>query len=149
MLVLIPLLVVGGACAGDTDDAAEPTVEPSSTDISVEVKEFEIAPDPKTADAGEVTFAVENVGEETHEFVVVKTDLEPGKLPTIDDGSVEEEGLDVLGEVEDLAAGKDEELKLDMSAGDYVLLCNIVEEEEDGEKEAHYKQGMRTAFTVS
>ena len=37
---------------------------------------------------------------------------------------------------------------LDLEAGDYVLLCNIVEEEEDGEVESHFAEGMHTTFTV-
>jgi hypothetical protein len=28
------------------------------------------------------------------------------------------------------------------------LLCNIVEEEEDGEVESHFAEGMHTTFTV-
>jgi len=37
----------------------------------------------------------------------------------------------------------------DLAPGKYVLICNIVQTEPDGSKEAHYKVGMRTAFTVT
>jgi len=36
---------------------------------------------------------------------------------------------------------------VDLDAGNYVLICNIVEEE-DGETVSHYQEGMRTPFTV-
>jgi hypothetical protein len=35
---------------------------------------------------------------------------------------------------------------LDLEAGNYVLICNIWDEDE---QEAHYLEGMRTTFTVS
>ena len=34
---------------------------------------------------------------------------------------------------------------VDLGAGNYALICNIWDEEE---QEAHYAMGMRTAFTV-
>ena len=36
-------------------------------------------------------------------------------------------------------------MTLDLEAGNYVLICNIYDADED---EAHYQEGMRTAFTV-
>jgi hypothetical protein len=35
---------------------------------------------------------------------------------------------------------------LDLEAGNYVLIYNIFDEDE---QEAHYQEGMRTTFTVS
>ena len=37
----------------------------------------------------------------------------------------------------------------DMTPGDYVLFCAIVEEEPDGTVENHYELGMKTQVTVS
>lgn len=114
------------------------------------VQEWSVLPDPDSNGSGEVTFTVENKGEEVHEFVIVKTDLDPGSLPTADDGSVSEdgEGMEVIDEIEDIAVGSSPDLTVDLEAGSYVFLCNIVEELEDGEVESHYQMGMRTAFTV-
>jgi hypothetical protein len=39
-------------------------------------------------------------------------------------------------------------LTLDLEAGTYLLLCNVVEEEETGEVESHFAEGMHTTFTV-
>lgn len=121
------------------------------TTVAVTVQEFSVLPAQDSAPAGSVTFDVENTGpEDTHEFVVIKTDLAPDALPTAEDGSVDEtgEGIDeVIGEIEDIAPGSSESLKTDLEAGSYVLICNIVEEE-GGDTLVHYALGMRTAFTV-
>jgi uncharacterized cupredoxin-like copper-binding protein len=119
-------------------------------DIGVTLREWEVAPEETSVDAGEVTFDIENVGDETHEFVVVRTDLDPAELPTAEDGSVDEEGegIEPVDEVEDIPSGESGELTVDLDEGSYVLFCNIVEEEEGGEVESHYQNGMRTAFTV-
>ena len=83
-----------------------------------------------------------------HEFVVFKTDLAPDALPTGEDGSVDEEGegVELKDEIEDIAVGDTPTLTLDLDAGSYVFICNIVD---DGRRRvSHYQQGMRVAFTV-
>jgi hypothetical protein len=59
----------------------------------------------------------------------------------------EGDGVEVVDEVEDIASGSTADLRVDMEAGAYVLLCNLVEEE-DGETESHFEEGMHTGFTV-
>ena len=82
-----------------------------------------------------------------HEFVVLKTDLDAGDLPTDDTGAVDEagEGITVIDEIEDIPVGESQNLSVSLDAGHYVLLCNIYSEDE---QEAHYTMGMRTNFTV-
>jgi uncharacterized cupredoxin-like copper-binding protein len=85
--------------------------------------------------------------DDVHEFVIVQTDLEPGDLPTDEHGAVDEsgEGVTVIDEIEDLPVGETQEVTVDLEAGNYVLICNIYSADEN---EAHYAEGMRTAFTV-
>ena len=100
--------------------------------------------------AGSVTFRATNEGpEDHHELVVIQTDLAPDALPTAEDGSADEagEGIEVIGEIEEFDVGGTQTGTFDLQAGNYVLICNVVEEHE-GEVEAHYKLGMRAAFTV-
>jgi hypothetical protein len=80
---------------------------------------------------------------------VIKTDLDYGALPTTPNGKVNEQGggIEVIGEIEEFPVGETRSATFDLKAGDYALICNIVEEEE-GKTEAHYGQGMRAAFTV-
>jgi uncharacterized cupredoxin-like copper-binding protein len=116
--------------------------------IAVKLQEYAIIPGAASANAGTVTFDVTNAGpDDVHEFVVIKTDLAPDALPTNKDGTVDEEaaGLEPQGEVEDVAVGDTQSLTLDLSAGNYVFICNIYE---DDTHESHYQEGMRVAFTV-
>jgi hypothetical protein len=50
----------------------------------------------------------------------------------------------VIGEIEEFPVRADTR---ELEAGGYVLLCNLVEEE-DGKLEAPFAEGMRTPFTV-
>jgi uncharacterized cupredoxin-like copper-binding protein len=140
---LVSPLIAGlllAACNGGSTPSA------SVTTVEVTLQEFSILVDSATASAGSIIFSVENIGpEDVHEFVIVKTDLDPGDLPTDDEGAVTEEGegMEVINEIEDIAVDATQELTVNLDAGKYVLICNIVE---DGE--VHYAQGMRTAFTV-
>jgi hypothetical protein len=130
---------------GDDDDGGGA----AGGEVNVVLSEFIVELDPDSADAGEITFVVDNQGGETHEFVVVEA-ASADELPLADDGSFDEEAFgeeNVLGEVEDVASGDTEDLTLDLEPGSYLLLCNIVEEE-DGESESHFAEGMHTTFTV-
>jgi len=117
--------------------------------VNVTLQEFSIATDPATVDAGEVVFEATNEGpDDVHEFVVFQTDLDPTELPTDENGAVVEtgEGIELIGEIEDIPVGETQSVTLDLEAGNYVLICNIFDEDE---QEAHYQEGMRTTFTVS
>jgi len=99
--------------------------------------------------AGDVTFKVTNTGpEDVHEFVILRTDLDPAALPTDATGAVIEdaEGIEVVDEIEDIPVGQTQELTTSLAAGAYVLVCNIYSE---ADNEAHYKLGMRSGFTVT
>ena len=118
--------------------------------VDVTLQEWAVVTSASSAPAGAVSFDVTNDGpNDVHEFVVVRTDLAPDELPTDESGAVLEdgEGMQVVDEIEDLAVGATETLALDLEAGNYVLICNIAEEDA-GETEAHYRMGMRTSFTV-
>jgi uncharacterized cupredoxin-like copper-binding protein len=134
------LALVSAGCSGDEE-----------TTVDVTVQEFAILPGAASAPAGTVTFDVTNDGpEDTHEFVVFKTDLAPDALPTAEDGSVDEtgEGVELIDELEDIAVGDTPSLTVTLDSGSYVIICNIVEEEAGGDIIVHYQQGMRVAFTV-
>jgi hypothetical protein len=146
-----------GACGDDDDDdddaaeEEEDAGEGGATTVDVSVQEYSVNPATDSAPAGEIEFVVTNDGpDDVHEFVVFRTDLEPGDLPTVEDGSVDEagEGVELIGEIEDIVVGDSPSVTLNLEAGNYVFICNIVEEEEGGELESHYQEGMRTGFTV-
>ena len=146
------LCLVAAAC-GDDDGgttAATGAATGGATTVEVTVQEFAVIPAASSAPAGDVTFNVTNEGpDDTHEFVVFKTDLAPDALPTAKDGSVDEtgEGVELIDEIEDIAVGDTPTLTVSLDAGNYVFICNIVEEE-GGETIAHYQQGLRVGFTA-
>lgn len=119
------------------------------TTVGITLQEWAVVPDAESAPAGEVVFNVTNDGpEDVHEFVVIRTDLDFSELPVDENGVVDEEGegIEVLGEIEDLPVGETEELSLTLEAGSYALICNIWSEDE---AEAHYAMGMRAPFTAT
>lgn len=156
VIVVAALGLLGAACGGDeeaggTTGTTGGTTGGGATTVAVTLQEFAVIPDAATAPAGSVTFDATNDGpDDKHELVVIKTDLDPASLPTKEDGSVDETGagLEVIGEIEEFEPGTSESADFDLEAGTYALICNVVQEEADGTIEAHYAQGMFTAFTV-
>ncbi len=149
-------MLLGVACGGGGKKTTErPTTsatQASGAAVDVILSEWLLEPDPVSVSAGKVTFTANNEGEKEHEFVILKTGLAPGALPTKADGSVDEEGagVEAVDEIEDIAAGTSADLVVDdLQAGKYVLICNVVAEAE-GKTEVHYKEGegMHAAFTV-
>jgi hypothetical protein len=143
ILLAVAAVVAFVGCGDDDDDDDD-----GGETVDVTLREFSVEASPGSASAGDVTFDTTNAGGEPHELVVIRTDLAPGELPTDADGAVDEggEGIEVIGEIEEFEPGE-ESATFALDAGDYALICNVVEEEE-GEVEAHYELGMFTAFTV-
>jgi uncharacterized cupredoxin-like copper-binding protein len=143
------LLMTGAAVAQDTEDGS--TEAAAGAVVNVTLQEWAVLPDTSSVPAGSVTFNAENIGPmDPHELVIVRTDLAASDLPTREDGAFDEEaeGAEVVAEIEEFDPGTTESLTLDLEPGHYVLLCNLVEEE-DGEMEAHYQMGMWTDFEVT
>ena len=130
------------AAVGDKGDA--------SATVDVKLDEFTITLDTRSVAAGKVHFALTNSGKEPHEFVVIRG-VAADELPLDDDGSLAESKLPegvLIGEVEPFPGGDTCDGTFELAAGDYTLVCNIVEEH-DGETVAHVQKGMVTTLTVS
>lgn len=136
-MLLVPAALLASACS---DEGGKDTT------VKVTLTEFAVVADPKSAQEGDVTFEVDNDGDETHELVVVKTDFDGGDLPAENDGSVDAgaDGIDVIGETDEIDSGDSDSRVFNLDAGKYVLLCNLVEADH-----AHFEQGMWTAFEVT
>lgn len=156
VLAAIPLLIAGCSVAGvSPSDGGAAGVSPSdggaagASTVDVTLQEFAVVLGSDSAPAGDVTFNITNDGpNDIHEFVIFRTDLDPGGLPVDDRGVVDEEGdgIEAIDEVEDVGVGESAELSVTLEAGSYVLVCNIYDEDES---EAHYAMGMRAAFTAT
>ena len=127
------------ACSGGSTPAPSADAGARGTSVDVALAEWSVTPSTTTAAPGAVTFKVTNKGTTVHELIVVKTDTKADALP-VADGKVAEDGLTVVDEVEDVAAGTTADLALTgLAAGHYVIFCNIA---------GHYSQGMHADFDV-
>ena len=129
----------GSGVAPAKKKPAEPV---QSNDVTGTVKEWEVDVNAQGATAGDVTFTMTNDGTIQHEFLVVKTDIEDGKIPLGADNrfSEEGEGLAVIDEIPEWSIKQTKTLTLKLDPGNYQLLCNI---------EGHYANGMHTTFVVT
>jgi hypothetical protein len=137
------LLVVLVAPAGNA------ATKKKGAPVKIKLFEFGVRSSLPFVAEGKVTFGVKNIGTEEHEFVVVRVDPDT-ELPTKADGSVDEEAIpesDGIGELEGIKPKKTKSLTKKLDADDYVLFCNIVEDE-DGTTVSHYAEGMHRNFTV-
>jgi uncharacterized cupredoxin-like copper-binding protein len=148
----IGVAVILAACATDDGDGTATGGGPGEADgttIEVTLQEWAVVVSDASAPAGEVTFAITNDGpEDVHELVIFRTELDVSELPTDESGVVDEnaEGIEVVDEIEDIAVGDSADLTVTLEPGSYALVCNIYDEDEG---EAHYRMGMRTAFTAT
>ena len=96
--------------------------------------------DEASAPAGDLTFRIKNSGSIDHEFLVVKTALADGAIP-VEGGlfAEDQEGIQVVDEIPQFAAGRTEELTVTLDPGQYQLVCNLP---------GHYQAGMHTTFIV-
>lgn len=118
--------------------------------VKVTLSEWLVKPKPKTVTAGKIKLVAKNVGSEEHELVIVKTD-DPAALPTDENGSVVEEQIadsEVVGEIEGIESRSSKSKTFRLERGTYILFCNITEEEESGELESHFKEGMYSTLIV-
>jgi len=119
------------------------TVAPQSKGqvVGVTLKDFHIDTAASSVAGSDVVLQVHNDAPATHEFVVVRTNLPADGLPLGPDGlSVNEDWLDGVGELNDVAAGTVATLPLSLAPGRYVFFCNL-----DG----HYLGGMHAVLEVS
>lgn len=131
MFAVVGVLAIP-ACGGDESSA--------STDISAQLKEFEITPGSYTIPAGqEITIEIDNVGSVDHEWVL----LQPGVTISseADLPETEEELLaDFVYWEEEVAPGDTQTFTFTApAAGDYQVVCAI---------EGHFDAGMTAELTV-
>ncbi len=140
--IVFGVMLALAACTTENKEA-----RPLSSSVTVNLKEWSVTPNVLSAAAGDVTFVASNTGSIPHELVIIKTDLpfdalvvEPAQGNQ--DGYVNElsSGLPI-GEIEDadLDPGQSHSTTFNLSAGQYVLICNLP---------GHYGAGMRVGLDV-
>lgn len=131
-LAAMALLVsaCGGAASNETSSEV-PT-------LNVDLSDFKIVTDHPTVAAGRAVFGIRNHAAMLHELKVIKTDLDPDKLP-IDAAAAKAKEDGKAGELLNITAGASRKLMLDLTPGTYVLICNVA---------GHYQLGMRVGLEV-
>jgi iron uptake system component EfeO len=114
-LALVPLALAtaaalaacsAGAGSGAPAAPSGPVIEVAASDYAFDPSAISLAP-------GAVTFRVENVGAEEHEFEIF-------------------EGDTVVDEIEGLVPGLTKELTVTLGAGRYTFVCKLADHEERG-----------------
>ena len=130
--ILAIAALVGSACAAAPADTGEVPA------LYLDVSDFKIVSDHATVPAGRIVIGIRNHASMLHEIKVIKTDLEPDKLP-IDGAAAKAVETGKVGGLENIGAGASRKLVLDLVPGKYVLICNIA---------GHYQLGMRVGLEV-
>jgi hypothetical protein len=141
-----PSSVTSNASQTATSETTE-AAEAIETAVAVTIEEWAVRPATDSIPAGNVTFGVTNAGPRYgHEFLVVKTDLDPAALPIRSNGVLRESeaGIEVVDQIPGIEIEATRELIVTLAAGKYVLLCNIYDD-----AGSHLSQGMLTTLTVT
>ena len=134
----------GGNASSDSSDTADTGASTATVDVTL--SEWSIVPSVKSVKAGAITFNIQNAGQaKSHEFIILKTDIAPESLPTLKDGSLDEEGNGITspGEGKVLPVGKKQTITVPMTEGKYVFVDNIIEKDL-----VHWQKKAYAAFTV-
>lgn len=152
-LVAVAAILIAGCGGGDDDTTTTTENETAATGagggggatLEIKMGDFFFDPENASAQAGPTTIEAPNEGDVEHELVVFESDLDPAKLPTEANGEVDEEkleqtGAEEAGEIEDVEPGQSKSGDFNLSAGKYVMFCNLP---------GHYSQGMYGTLTVA
>jgi uncharacterized cupredoxin-like copper-binding protein len=93
--------------------------------------------------AGQVNFAITNIGTIQHELLVFKTDLPPASLPVDKNGNIIEDGpgITLVSRGDKIDPGKTQTRVVDLTKpGSYIFVCNMP---------GHFKTGMFRSVTVT
>jgi|GEM_PF-2176164 len=145
---LLATLVLLSACANLSLDGSE-----DAPHLTLTFREWAIDKDRDEIHAGTATLLLRNQSARTHEFVMIrinsKSDLpkhtESHSEPLDEDQFSEEQ---IVTEVEHLAPGSVSRHVVDLTPGEYLIFCNVMETTPSGDVISHYGMGMRTTLKV-
>jgi uncharacterized cupredoxin-like copper-binding protein len=146
--VVAGLLFAGcGASKGSDVPTSAATTSQSTTasgnTLTVKMADYSFTPSNPTVKAGALTITAPNDGQIQHELVVLKTDQNSASLPQkgaeVDEDGLEAKGVENEGEITDVAPGQSKSTDFKLTAGKYVMICNVP---------GHYAQGMYGTLTV-
>ena len=131
------------AAVKDCQPVGEDLEGDADATVDMVLSDYRFDPATVTVDAGVVTFATTNEGDEAHELAFLPGG---GPVPFTDDGGPDQEALAEAGAFEMEAYGPDRDCNatFELEAGDYTLFCIV----ESADGETHYEKGMAGTLTV-
>jgi uncharacterized cupredoxin-like copper-binding protein len=139
---LVLLAVISGLVAAC--GVATSTTPSDQKLITVTLDEYHVRIDATSVPAGTVTFQVNNMGTQKHEFVILKTDLAVAALPAdpavVNKVQEDTAGVQHVDEISELVPGGLQTLTVALTPGTYILVCNYP---------GHVHAGMLATLTVT
>ncbi len=132
LAALVLLAAVATACAEPA-----PAFDAKAVPLVVEMRDYSVKPSVDVVKAGTLKIGIRNLATMQHDFVVLRTDLAPDKLP-YDGGRAQVIETGLVGK-QIVEAQRSASLTVTLEPGNYVLICNIA---------GHYQLGMRAALKV-
>jgi uncharacterized cupredoxin-like copper-binding protein len=129
------------SAAPSSGSTAEPVGAPP-TGIAIYLSEWSVGL-PTSMLAGQVKFAITNIGTIQHELLVFRSDLPAGSFPVDKNGNIIEDGpgINLVSDGDNIDPGKTQTRVVDLTQpGSYLFVCNIP---------GHFKSGMFRAVTVT
>ena len=138
LLALSAVLAVGTWVTVSTASAAAQ----GASQLPVSLDDYRFWHDVTAVPAGDVTFDLKNVGDEVHELIVIRSDMDTAGLPPgAARGEVDEAAIgEYIGGWEDVQPGATASGTLTLTPGRYILLCNLTD---------HYSRGMVSTLQVN
>ena len=104
----------------------------------MQMGEMFFRPKQATAASGRLRITERNVGQVTHEFILVRSSADPSSFPA-PGGSVDEAKLKVMGEIADVTPGQTKSKTFHLKPGKYAFICNVP---------GHYSAGRYGGLSV-
>jgi len=150
-ILVVPLLVFTGLDRGwfggrdeDTHAGGEHSVEVPDNAIRVELSNWSVRPSVDSVPAGEVTLAAVHLEEDGHGH----GEGQPGSVHNLVVLRQEADGTyRSVARTKDIPVGGMATIRVDLEAGEYLLVCDVVEEV-NGRVIGHTPQGMKASFHV-
>ena len=139
--VLLPLLAACGSSKSSTPTATTASGAAGAT-MKATLTDTRIMLSPASVKAGSIIVTAINTGSMEHELFFIKTDAAEGSLKVEPaTGEVDEAAAgESPGEINKIAAGETKSGTFQLTAGHYVLICNVA---------GHYALGMHAALVVT
>jgi len=130
-LITFAFALIAVACAPEASGDAT---------VDVELADAHVVLDPETVTAGRIVFETVNTAATLVHEIEVFSGATAGAVLPVDNSVADTTGLTLVDEIEDIVPGATATLTVDLTAGTYLVVCNLPD---------HYELGMWAYLTVT